>query len=516
MKLFEGHSSAHGTHGVPERDGDNPKWGIKGTARTLREPVTEKLWVEHLAGRVPLGVICIREDSRCRWGAIDVDEYSEDLIDIIHRVDQRKLPLVPCRSKSGGLHLFLFLDRFEPASEVQSKLRDLAASLGLTGSEIFPKQTRVLSERGDVGNWIVMPYYGDTFGGKLREQVGVKKTGAEMTVEEFLEIAEERTAALDDVKARPAPARNGKDGAASSSQDFADGPPCLAHLADGGVPDGTRNNVLFHMGVYFRKKFQGSWKQHVERANQAYMDPPLTSEETSSLIKSLDRKTYEYTCKIEPMCSHCDAARCRTRKFGVGDEGSYPTIDGLSKLETQPPVWFVDVSGARLELSTEQLQSYNLFHRACMDGINFCFRAMKQADWLLVVNEAMQNLTPIEAPPDIGAEGRFQEHLEEFLTNMMVGERREDILTGRPWEDTEASRYYFRLGDLHKFLDRENVRDETGQRFTRIKMTRYLSRLGGEHRFIKIRGKGVNTWWVPSNVVTKTPEVEPPGTGEPL
>ena len=42
MRLFAGNSRAHGTHGVPMKDG--LKWEIKTTAKTIRKPVTLDLW----------------------------------------------------------------------------------------------------------------------------------------------------------------------------------------------------------------------------------------------------------------------------------------------------------------------------------------------------------------------------------------------------------------------------------------------------------------------------------------
>jgi hypothetical protein len=128
MALFSGHEDAHGTHGEPEQKG--LKWEIKSTAKTLREPVTTELWRKHLAGERPLGVIPIRWDSTCSWGSIDVDDYTNDLLGLISRVAQEKLPLVPCRSKSRGLHLFLFTTAPVAADVMQSALRNMAASLG--------------------------------------------------------------------------------------------------------------------------------------------------------------------------------------------------------------------------------------------------------------------------------------------------------------------------------------------------------------------------------------------------
>ena len=62
-----------------------------------------------------------------------------------------KLPLIVCRSKSGGAHVFLFTKENIPASLMQSKLKEMAIILGYEGSEIFPKQTEILS--GTWGHW---------------------------------------------------------------------------------------------------------------------------------------------------------------------------------------------------------------------------------------------------------------------------------------------------------------------------------------------------------------------------
>jgi hypothetical protein len=40
---------------------------------------------------------------------------------------------------------------------MQSKLKEMAIILGYEGSEIFPKQTEILVERGDTGNFLNYP-----------------------------------------------------------------------------------------------------------------------------------------------------------------------------------------------------------------------------------------------------------------------------------------------------------------------------------------------------------------------
>ena len=52
------------------------------------------------------------------------------------------LPLIVCRSKSGGAHVFLFTKENIPASLMQSKLKEMAIILGYEGSEIFPNKQK--------------------------------------------------------------------------------------------------------------------------------------------------------------------------------------------------------------------------------------------------------------------------------------------------------------------------------------------------------------------------------------
>ncbi len=381
MTLFAGYEGQHGTHGVPDLDPNGVKWGIKRTARTLKQPVTLAMWQAHLDGKRPLGIPPIRVDSTCLWGSIDIDQYDIDLAEIVKRVDDADLPLVPCRSKSGGLHLFIFFAEPVAADVAQSVLRDIAASLGFAGSEIFPKQTKVIEERGDKPNWIVMPYYGDDYGGKLKMQRGLKKTGAEMTIGEFLSMAEKRRvtteqlAVLAQPKSNVIPLKGKKKGAGNTNgarpaSPYGDGPPCLQHLASTGFPEGGRNNALFHIGVYLKKAHPADWHKHIEPAD-----------EVDAVIKSLEKKDYEYKCKDQPMVAHCNSVVCRGRKHGVGVGGSYPEITGLSKLMTEPPVWFVDIPGGhRIPMTTDDLQNYRRFHKMCMAAADVCYKMVPEAE----------------------------------------------------------------------------------------------------------------------------------------
>jgi hypothetical protein len=78
---------------------------------------------------------------------------------LIDRIRKLQLPLVVCRSKSGGAHLFLFSKEWVPAKTMQTTLNQIAAAMGYGGTEVFPKQVRLFLERGDVGNFLNLPYF---------------------------------------------------------------------------------------------------------------------------------------------------------------------------------------------------------------------------------------------------------------------------------------------------------------------------------------------------------------------
>jgi hypothetical protein len=525
MELFEGFASVHGTHGEPKKQPDSLKWEIKSTASTIKRPVTPEMWMAHLAGKRPLGIIPVREDSMCRWGSIDYDVYDADLVKLIKRVNDLKLPLVPCRSKSGGLHLFCFTTDFVPAATMQNVLKDVAARLGIAGSEIFPKQTQILVERGDLGSWMVMPYYGDTFGGRLKEQVGLKKNGNDMLLTEFLHAIEEKAvgeeALLELSRKRPtqrvaAPETEflgeggGRKGAIPGVEypepevPFGDGPPCLQQLARDGVRHPHQNNTLLMMGIYAKMRYPEGWQERLEQMAQDHLDPPGRAEATAGLIKQLEKKDYYYTCKIEPMCSHCNSGLCKMQPFGVGEAGDYPDLSGMTLLETDPPLWFVNVEEGRVELSTEDLLNYSKFTIACANQVHKTFNPMKQADWLLNVKNAMRAVTKVPMPESAGAKGALFELFEDYITDRRESSTVEELFGGAPWYDKNEDLYWFRMKGFMDFLKAQGVRDrELGR-------NRVVSLLKGkfemDHKSFTVKGRNFQAWHVSGKTMERFTE----------
>ena len=184
MQLFDGHGSVYGVYnGITEERGDGKKIGTD--RRTVRSAVTVDLYERHLAGKNGLGICPIRADSTVRFGAIDIDVYAELSHATLAKVlTDNKLPLLVCRSKSGGAHIYCFASEPVPARLMVDRLKEIAATLGHGNAEIFPKQIAASDDAG--GNWINLPY----FNGLLGTRYAVKADGDALEMEEFLDEAE--------------------------------------------------------------------------------------------------------------------------------------------------------------------------------------------------------------------------------------------------------------------------------------------------------------------------------------
>tara|TARA_R100001163_G_C4971828_1_gene131432 strand:- start:116 stop:538 length:423 start_codon:yes stop_codon:yes gene_type:complete len=134
--IFRGQERAHGCY---KREGSiNDKGKLEGKSIIVRKPPTDELWEQHLSGERSLGIIPITDDNTCQWGCIDIDQYPLDHKKIVSKIRAEDFPLIVCRSKSGGAHVFCFTKSFVSAKVMRQKLEQIAGELGYAGCEIFP------------------------------------------------------------------------------------------------------------------------------------------------------------------------------------------------------------------------------------------------------------------------------------------------------------------------------------------------------------------------------------------
>lgn len=483
--IFDGLKEAYGTFKIEKKQA-NGKNG--GKAAILREPRTMVLWEGHLTGKGKgIGIIPINEENNCKWGCIDIDQYPLDHKDLVSKITKLKLPLVVCRSKSGGAHCFLFTKDWIEAREMQKALQHMSAALGFGESEIFPKQIKLHLDRGDVGNFLNLPYYNAEDG--LR--YGIKDDGTSATLQEFFDMYDAKVQTLEEVQRLQIENKSG-------TELLKDGPPCLQILCGTKISEGGRNNGLFNIGVYLRKAYPDSWEAEILDYNMRYLSPPLPLPEVNIVAKQLERKDYAYKCSDAPINSHCNKDLCRTRKFGVGAAVQGAAIANLRKYNSTPPVWFMDVNGEPLELDTEGLLSQPTFQKACMEQLNFMPRSAAKPAWesriSTLLTEMKENESAIiEVAMDASTSGQFYDYLEEFCRFLQQAQDKEEILLRRPWTDEEENITYFRLRDFEAHL-RKNKFFE----YKSHKIAQRLRDINGESVVLKIKGRAVRVWAIPS------------------
>lgn len=491
MAAFEGFSAAHGQTQISEERRAGKQ---KAKSFIVRQPLTLELIEGHLAGAKGVGSIPIKENNKCSFGALDIDQYPLDLAAIDKRLQDNDIPAVVCRSKSGGAHIFFFFTEEIGAGEFRDKAGEISAFLGYGGCEVFPKQEQLLVERGDVGNFINLPY----FDSEQTLRYAVKEDGSEAEIEEFLELVEAR---------RCTPEAFVTLSLGRSLDEFMEYPPCMQSMFSDGVPEGTRNIVMFGTAIACKKEQPENWKSRLEEINIAHVQPPLPASEIVIIQQQHEKKEYGYLCQQEPFKSRCNKALCKTKQFGIGGGSASADITGLCVVKSEPPVWFCDVDGKRVELITEELQTPQKFQKACMEQIHQMPPLMKLGDWQAMVTVLMSDMSEIEVPEELTYKGQFMDFLEEFCTGRVQAASPEELALGKPWTDEGLT--YFRIESLIKYL--RNNRFDTysrGQIQERLKELNPDGKASGTKAFKGSDGqwKNIRVWHIPAF----SPEVEAP------
>lgn len=500
LARFTGLQRAHGHFRPqgPERERDGKQEGF---TETIHAPITEALWQGHLDGVYGVGIIPITDEATCVWGAIDVDiDKRPDLIQVAKDVTRLELPLIVCRSKSGGAHLYLFTSEPVPAPLMRGKLMEWSIALGYSGVEVFPKQIKLAGPR-DYGNWINLPY----FNGDETVRYAIKTDGQKLCISQFLDLADTlavSTTELEEI-------RMAAD--LSFGDQLADAPPCLQCIAGKGGPgDGASNKMLFNVGIYLRKRHGDEWEGHFDGYNvEPFVQNARGHKELVQLVKSVNRKNYEYTCNEPPIAQVCNRQICLTRKFGIGGGEDDPGVvfGSLVKIETVPPTWIWDVDGARLELTTEQLKDQGRFHTACIDILNKWPKWMKPNTWAQLIRHKLEHVEVIQAPPDARPEGMLWNHLQSYTTGRAQAKTRDELAQDKPWtptaEDVERykgskdqvklGRTYFRSPHFKQYIEQQRMSGVTER-----KLWAWLRDRGADHHEFNINGRFITCWSIPT------------------
>lgn len=476
--LFCGFDGAHGRFEI-QYENDTGKQ--QGKAQTFRNAPKEEDWDMHLSGgKAGLGVIPLRRDNSVFFAALDIDDKQIDLLKLEKACE--KLPVVICRSKSGGAHVYLFLKEPVSARRIVPILNRWSSMLGYGGCEIFPKQISRASEK-DVGNWINLPYFNAN--NTVRYAI---KEGKKLSLAEFLDYAESRRVDMQD-KQQPIPGQ--LDNSVESM--FYEAPPCMQHLFQaGGFPDGTRNDGLYNVGVYLKKRYPDDYETRLQEYNLKMCKPPLSISEIAEIAKSIKKKNYAYKCQQSPIKPHCDRRCCLGRRFGIGESGDSTVVEitSITKYEGDPVYWVIELGGQRVEMSTDDLYVQANFAKQCMNTLNRCPPAMPTARWHAYLDAMLKGAPAIPAPEDASRIGQIWIIIDSYCFGRLQAKHPDELLQGKPWQS--EGRVYFRSASLFEYFRIKKLMvDSEHWVWNRLREG------GGKSQQMRVRGKNINVWSLP-------------------
>jgi hypothetical protein len=449
IKLFPANTKSHGKM-------------VKASERQFTEHggYTRGMVLKHLNGVEGLGLSPILEDSTASWGVIDIDNHKNkdkdvDLIGIEQKIKAHNFPLVLCRSKSGGAHLYLFCKSQVSAKQIIRILKNWASILSIEDTDcIFPKQMKLNETM--LASWINLPYFDYSKTSRY-----ATLDGNPIALHEFIELAKSKATSQEDL--------NGYFGDL-----HLDAPPCIQKAITEGIQNGYRNDAVYHLMVYNKKrdlKLSADLTREMV-LNHFESQPPRN--EVEATIKSASQPHAGYLCTKEPWAGWCDRAMCLRSKFGISDrQASNLSFDNLPEISTLvkfdnghvggESAYKITVNGVELPVTIRELLEYNLFRVIVIDRLGIKMPiSIKPVVWNELIGTLLENRRVETAPEGVGLNGIIRDKLIEFI-NLADGSgdaQRENVMNGRPvYFNRDDGKHFiaFKGWAFEKHLKREKV-----------------------------------------------------------
>ena len=477
INIFEGLNSAHGGF---KKDKSKLPGKSEGTHFVRREEVTRAMWENHLNGIGPsLGIMPVNEDSKCKWGCIDVDDFKLDYEEVLKKIRKLSLPLIMCRSKSGCAHILLFTTKFILAEEMQFVLKNFAAKLGLADKldRIFPMQTEF--KQGGTGSWVNMPYFNHEEGTRY----AYKDNFEAADIDEFFALHKKYAQDnldkyLSDEKEEPAPEKT-VDNKKIKEPVFI---PCIINCMkanDGKIPKGMRNDFLYQAGLFFHKsheafsKFEGKTRTPeslLRDFNTNNLIEPETDQTVTKTQESVAKDGYKYKCRTPNVHKYCDPSTCCRNLFGITPEIAKDLVSveeilgDIFEYGSVPPIFYMYVKvnakgnklkDVRVEFKGSELKDKKAFITKLQNFGHFPPKAlelMKQVDFSSLMQAKIDKTTFIEAPEEAHHDFDFKSLIRDFLKITTVSIDKWDLLEGACYYDQKKKLMHIKLEKLQQYL----------------------------------------------------------------
>ena len=495
IKIFEGYNWARGTF---TKDKSKLPGKAEGKSTVYREEVTKPIWENHLNGIGPsLGIMPVNENSEAQWGCIDVDDFNLDYEGILQNIRKLNLPLIMVRSKSGCAHIFLFINRFIPAEEIRFVMIKFAAQLGIADKldRIYPMQTEFL--KGGTGSWLNMPYFNLEEGGRYAYKDDMESA----SIEEFFEMYEKYVQEdLDKyLQAEPEKKVKSKEKKINKPCEL----PCITNCKsanNGKIPKGSRNEILFHQGVYYSKAHEDISKAEgiiktpetlLREFNSNSMVEPLDEKEILVVSQSLLKNEYKYKCKVPQIKKYCDVSKCKTNPAGITPEEAkelitaHDILGSIHEYGSVPPKFFMYVQvkktsetlkSVRVEFTGSELKNKMLFMKKLHDWGHFppkVLDQMKPNDFADFIDGLLERRGFEVASEEANIDFDFKVLMRDFLEKTTVSIDKADMLDGACFYDMKKKLMHFKLNKLQQYL--QAVRQPMHSRELTFKITKILN-----------------------------------------
>lgn len=536
-RLYRGYTARYGQYTLTGETEESGK--RKGQARTLDKQVALADYAAHIHGDYGIGIIPLTEDDTVHFAAIDLDEYpgsgkfkltrkddetdeqlaertAEEYRKWVDRIilHVKHMPLLATKSKSGGLHIWYFSDEGVPAAKIIAYLKEIAHAIGHGGCEVFPKQASRHATT-DTGNWINLPFFGDTRPGLGAFETRIGYDVQEVNLIEFLSAAEQLAKgnteksldALNDTLAAT--------GAVTSEQWY-DGPPCLQRLiigdpkkvaklrhafeaktdADFGseeakqrakvwlekqeealqpqLAEGGRDTTFFNVSMYIARRdfshFKGNpgdnLRRDIKDKLQAVHDewkvrmsnPGLLGADIARLANQGAKDGWNYTCNQPPLKNHCDRRACVKRPFGIGskDDDVTTVLDGFTKIDMTPPYFAFNVDGQRVAMDAGTLLNQFKFQVEVLNQSGVYWAMLPAAKFNEILSDSIKSASVVEGPTDTDDVTVVAQHLMNYLERNRIfrgsGQEAKFMVPGKALWSEDSTEAWFKIGLFHTYL----------------------------------------------------------------
>lgn len=401
-QLFKGKSNTYVRNELPKT---KPQAGekIKTKITNNEGKVDKDLLAHHLDGDFGVGVCPVNAEGKCYFGVLDIDYYKPKIKRVLSFIKEYQLPLLPFRSKSGGLHVYLMLTKSVSAKTMRETLNHISYYFSLDviygkgKVEVFPKQ-----DKAEVfGSSITLPY----FNCENPYTYLLDLDGNKVDFKEALDYIQHHFTTIEAVKE------------ALEHLPYNDAPPCIQRAllsAEIGGEDTGRNNFLFSYAVYAKKKFGAGFEDYVHQINEAF-ELPLEQAIVDQTCNSVKDNEYVYKCKDIPCNGFCNKTECRKREFGLGrDKGHFTGVDygQLFRYMTAEPyyIWKLRLQGQEqwkdvIFKDEGFLLDQKNFAKMCVRYLNQAPMQVSNNDWYAILNSVLPNIQDVEVKQESDTSG---------------------------------------------------------------------------------------------------------------